>query len=194
MCSSDLETIVTAEGKPRELSKATLVSERYYLADAAFTIAVTAPDEQLFDTCAEALATPYWPAHLGRRSCPPDMPILLAATGRALTALMGLPLHTAPGNHTKDGSIVDFIADHPLDQLPAPAHKQIEPPEHGAQPAYALAAEPASFKAHARAHTAVSYYRRRIHLPTTVQAAQGTAYLKAITDYLTALKEDHIHA
>ena len=191
---SNSETIVTAEGKPRELSKATLVSERYYLADAAFTVAVTAPDEKLIRTCAEALAIPKWPTHLGRRACTPDMPVLLATTRDALSALMRFPLHATQNPHNTSGSIIDFVADHPLDQLPIAGDKRSEPPEHGARPAYALAAEPVSFKAHNRAHTAVSYYRRRVHLPSSVKAALGTTYLAAVNDFLATLPGERAHA
>jgi CRISPR system Cascade subunit CasD len=191
---SNTETIATAEGKPRELSKATLVGERYYLADAAFSIAVTAPDEHLIRDCANALAAPRWPTHLGRRACTPDMPVLLGTTDHALTSLLALPLHIELNRHRPDGTTVDFVADHPLDYVAMPAHKHTESPEHGARPAYTLAAEPASFKSHARAHTAVTYYRRRAHLPATVQAALGTKYLDAVTGYLTNLQEDHVRA
>lgn len=187
-------TIVTADGKPRALSKATLVTERYYLADAAFTIAVTTPDPRLLRTCAEALTTPHWPTHLGRRACPPDTPVFLTETTRPLAALTELPLHVAAGEHERYGTRVEFIADHPLDHLPVPAHKHTEAPEHGATPGYALAAEPVSFHPLARAHTAVSYYRRRVRLPRTVPAGLGTAYLTAVTDYLDELRKDHAHA
>jgi CRISPR system Cascade subunit CasD len=183
--NTNAETIMTAEGKRRELSKATLISERYYLADAAFTIAVTAPDQQLLRACAAALTRPAWPTYLGRRACPPDLPVLLAETDDPLATLTRFPLHATPRPHSR-GTTVDIVADHPLDRVPMPAHPGTEPPEHGAQPAYTLAAEPAAFTPHARAHTGVGYYRRRAHLPATVTAAVGTAYVRAVTDYFTA--------
>ena len=53
-------TIVTGEGKRRPAGKGTLTSHRHYLAGAAFTLAVTAPEDtgDLIDRCAHALAHP----------------------------------------------------------------------------------------------------------------------------------------
>lgn len=72
-------TVPTAEGKRRAANAATIVSRRHYLADAAFTVAVTAPPEsqKVLDQIAKSLAEPVWPPYLGRRSCPPDAPYLL---------------------------------------------------------------------------------------------------------------------
>ncbi|BAU87980.1 CRISPR-associated protein cas5 family [Streptomyces laurentii] len=62
--------LTTAEGKTRD---APIVSTRYYLNDAAFTLAVTGPTP-ILDLTAQALTHPVWAPYLGRRSCPPDTP------------------------------------------------------------------------------------------------------------------------
>lgn len=69
-------TVPTAEGKRRTPETATIVTHRHYLTDAVFTVAVEGPQDR---TCAiaEALDSPHWPIFLGRRSCPPDQPLLL---------------------------------------------------------------------------------------------------------------------
>lgn len=60
-----------AEGKSLPLSN------RYYLADAVFVVAIEVSDEML-DKLAEALVHPQFPLYLGRRSCSPAGRILLA--------------------------------------------------------------------------------------------------------------------
>lgn len=54
------------------------VSERYYLADAAFVAAFEGDDEQrdLLGEVAAVLAAPRWLLGLGRRSCPPVGPMV----------------------------------------------------------------------------------------------------------------------
>lgn len=69
-------TVPTAEGKRRSAATATIVTHRNYLADAVFTVAVQGPTDRIH-AIADALACPHWPIYLGRRSCPPDQPLLL---------------------------------------------------------------------------------------------------------------------
>lgn len=54
----------------------TVQTERWYLADAAFTVAL-AGDPALIGACAEALRHPRWPLFLGRRACAPVGPVVL---------------------------------------------------------------------------------------------------------------------
>jgi CRISPR system Cascade subunit CasD len=74
---------ITASTKEPE----TVVSERYYLCDAAFLAALQLKEDAdlaplsartptgLIDTCATALRSPAWPPYLGRRSCIPSVPL-----------------------------------------------------------------------------------------------------------------------
>ncbi len=68
--------ISMAEGKEREESVATLVSNRFYLADAAFTVAMSGEDD-FVAALHEAIRHPCWAPALGRRSCPPAEPFVL---------------------------------------------------------------------------------------------------------------------
>ncbi|WP_084962969.1 type I-E CRISPR-associated protein Cas5/CasD [Thermoactinospora rubra] len=68
--------VPTAEGGQRSRETATMVTRRQYLSDAVFTVAVEGPHT---DELADALRNPRWHPYLGRRSCPPDQPLLLRA-------------------------------------------------------------------------------------------------------------------
>jgi CRISPR system Cascade subunit CasD len=68
----------TPTGDHRPEGKGTIVTRRRYLADAVFTIAIQGPDP-LVAGIARALAEPVWAPYLGRRACPPDGVLLLAA-------------------------------------------------------------------------------------------------------------------
>ncbi|MFJ3879130.1 type I-E CRISPR-associated protein Cas5/CasD [Streptomyces sp. NPDC090077] len=83
--------LAAADGGTRD---APIVSTRYYLADAAFTLALTGPTP-VIDTAEHALTHPVWTPYLGRRSCLPDTPILLARTATAVDDLDHIPLHRA---------------------------------------------------------------------------------------------------
>ena len=52
----------------------TLVSERYYLCDASFLVVLLAPAASV-EKWAERLQNPVWPVYLGRKSCPPSVPV-----------------------------------------------------------------------------------------------------------------------
>ncbi|NEG89753.1 type I-E CRISPR-associated protein Cas5/CasD [Bifidobacterium aerophilum] len=51
------------------------LSVRYYLQDAVFLVGVESRDGNELERYRRALASPYYPIFLGRRSCPPDGPI-----------------------------------------------------------------------------------------------------------------------
>ncbi|MGW7352968.1 type I-E CRISPR-associated protein Cas5/CasD [Streptomyces sp. NPDC054784] len=173
------ETVTTAAGKKRPGDTSTLLSRRTYLADAAFTVALTHPhDFPLLDHCADALRAPHWPPYLGRRACPPEGPLLLARTDHALHHLVRLPL-AAP---RPSGQGVDFLADRPLDRLPAP-DGQHSPVADGAHPAGEVLDEPVSFHPRRRTHRARPLYRRTLHLPGEQYAGYGADQLTALAQY-----------
>lgn len=53
------------------------ITYRYYLADAIFVAAVSGDDDALMDELEAALHRPAFPLFLGRRSCPPTLPLSL---------------------------------------------------------------------------------------------------------------------
>lgn len=67
--------MTTAAGEVKTGAKGTLITRREYLADASFLVALQG-DAALIAELAAALATPKWPVFLGRKSCPPSMPVL----------------------------------------------------------------------------------------------------------------------
>lgn len=81
---------ITASTKTPE----TDTSNRYYLADAAFLVALHG-DATTVARCAEALQNPAWPYYLGRKSCVPAAPVF-AGVGQyddLVAALVAQPLH-----------------------------------------------------------------------------------------------------
>jgi CRISPR system Cascade subunit CasD len=70
--------VMSAEGKIKINAKTkepeTVVSERFYLADASFLVAVQT-EPQLVARLRNALQDPTWPFYLGRKSCPPATPV-----------------------------------------------------------------------------------------------------------------------
>lgn len=52
------------------------LSHRYYLSDAVFLVVLGGPADKLAELD-EALHHPVWPLYLGRRACPPDLPMSL---------------------------------------------------------------------------------------------------------------------
>ena len=61
----------------RKGGKTTYVTNRYYLSDAAFLVALESSDEKLLSKIQHALSHPVYPLFLGRRSCPPTLPLCL---------------------------------------------------------------------------------------------------------------------
>ncbi|MDD4079929.1 MAG: type I-E CRISPR-associated protein Cas5/CasD [Eubacteriales bacterium] len=60
--------------KPAGRIQDTIISRRQYLQDASFTAFLVGPEEVL-DECAQALQSPRWQIYLGRKSCPPCLPV-----------------------------------------------------------------------------------------------------------------------
>ena len=53
------------------------VTERYYLSDGVFLAALEGDDREYLEGLARALEHPVFPLFLGRRSCPPTLPLVL---------------------------------------------------------------------------------------------------------------------
>lgn len=65
---------LSADGKG--ISKSTIVSNRYYLADAVFLVGLMG-EVPLLQNLQNALANPRWMLFLGRKACPPARPVYL---------------------------------------------------------------------------------------------------------------------
>ena len=66
------ETIIKADGKKSEDG---VVSQRFYLADAAFLVGLEHGERQFLERIHAALYDPVWPLALGRKSYVPSEPI-----------------------------------------------------------------------------------------------------------------------
>lgn len=55
----------------------TYMTHRYYLSDAVFLVGLESDDDALLSSLDEALRHPVFPLFLGRRSCPPTLPLTL---------------------------------------------------------------------------------------------------------------------
>ena len=67
-------------------------SNRYYLQDASFVVALSGEDKWI-DCVARAVQSPHWPLYLGRRACPPALPVFLGAgSDVAAAAVRAAPL------------------------------------------------------------------------------------------------------
>lgn len=68
--------VISAAGKV-DLNR-TVISPRYYLADAVFLVGLEGDDLELLTQLHAALRAPHWPLALGRKSFPPGEPVWLA--------------------------------------------------------------------------------------------------------------------
>ena len=84
-CASN-DSIIKADGTQ---SKDGVVSQRFYLADAAFLIGVSTEDDTLLEKLHAALCDPFWPPALGRKSYVPSEPIWME------NAVQDVPLREA---------------------------------------------------------------------------------------------------
>lgn len=96
--------VMTAAGKT-DLGR-TVVSPRYYLADAAFLVGLEDADRGLLERVHAALRAPVWPLALGRKSFPPGEPVWMADALREAplrAALLAWPRIASPHHeHRKD--------------------------------------------------------------------------------------------
>lgn len=182
-------TVTTADGGKRSGDTGTLLSHRHYLADAAFTVAVTAPpgrspthDAELLAACATALNSSRWPLFLGRRACPPEGPLLLGQSDDALHHLVHLPISDRPPRATPRP--LDFLSDQTLDRLPVPTQATADDSDDGTHPVSDATDDPISFDPRHRTYRARPLFRRSLHLPQAQYAGLGTDALTALTAYL----------
>jgi CRISPR system Cascade subunit CasD len=173
------KTVPTAEGGRRAADSATIVSWRTYLADAAFTAAVEGPTGLIEELCT-ALRKPVWNSYLGRRSCPPEAPLLIAgpvADARGL--LTRLPLARTTPKPTRDSDqpptvSVDFIYESGTDPGVVTARTSLND-------------VPDSFSPHSRRYRSRDVTVSRTQLPIDLCAGYGNAYLDRLIDFCQEL-------
>ncbi len=77
-----LGPLLKAEGK---LKDTTILSDREYLEDSSFLVALEARDsdgEELLMECSQAVQNPKWPYFLGRKCCIPSRPVFECFTNK----------------------------------------------------------------------------------------------------------------
>lgn len=80
----------------------TVLSHRYYLADALFLVVLEGDDKAALERIEAALRAPVWPLFLGRRAFPPARPLLANGSGAGAGTGMGLsdqPLEAVLATH-----------------------------------------------------------------------------------------------
>lgn len=88
-------------------SEATQLSDRYYLCDAIFLVAVQSEDTALIEQLAKAIQNPFWPIFLGRKACPLCRPPF-AGTGDYPT--MKAALESVPVTTPQEGDTIQIRA------------------------------------------------------------------------------------
>ncbi|WP_128381291.1 type I-E CRISPR-associated protein Cas5/CasD [Streptomyces cavernae] len=157
-------------GQPKERTAATstggnkgaaVITNRHYMADAVFVIAVTGPDQRIA-RIADALHQPHWSPYLGRRACVPDEPFLLRASVNdpVEELLRHVPLSPDPARPAAtDGTMpVMFLWEQPPDAQPDPDVFAF------------LHDTPRSFAQHGRSHSKRHIYRTVEQLPAALAA------------------------
>lgn len=118
--------VISAAGKV-DMNR-TVISPRYYLADAAFLVGLEGDDRTLLEQVHAALRTPVWPLALGRKSFPPGEPVWMEDALRdecLCDALLAWP-RIATARHEHKGEPLRLILEHAsagavrLDQPVAP--------------------------------------------------------------------------
>lgn len=165
-------TVPIADGKHRSGDTGTIVSRRRYLSDAVFTIAVTGPDALLTEL-GVALRKPRWQPYLGRRSCPPDQPLLLRAgvddPDTHLRTLVPLPRRRRRLGATPPDTTVDLIVE--TDPLDSSALTE-------------LADVPISFAGLDRRYQRRTVRRETLTLPAALFALDGPQFHQALYAYM----------
>lgn len=91
----------------QEKVKKPYLTNRYYLADAVFLVALECEDDAFLADIEEALKTPAYPLFLGRRSCPPTLPLVLGIRDTDLLTA----LYQEPALTKKDGEIIRIVTE-----------------------------------------------------------------------------------
>lgn len=106
----------TAEGDLQQ----TVLSERYYLSDAYFLAGLESDNLPLLQALDLALANPYWPLSLGRKSFIPSHPVRFSLSDETLSGVMDLPLTEALLTANADDltTTTRFIIDAPMPGQP----------------------------------------------------------------------------
>ena len=95
----DYHTVSRAPSPRPSQNQTDYVTRRYYLSDAVFIAGLESPDADFLDQLERALHAPAFPLFLGRRCCPPTLPLSLGVSPKNLEkALMDADCPDADGS------------------------------------------------------------------------------------------------
>lgn len=77
------------------------VTYRHYLEDAVFLVGLESEDTALLQELAEALTHPVFPLYLGRRCCPPTLPLCLGVRPGSLQEALQAEPPLCPGRQSR---------------------------------------------------------------------------------------------
>lgn len=100
--------VYKASGKVQS-DQDTVLSRRYYLADAAFLVGLESEDLALLRRLHQALRDPVWPLYLGRKAFVPGAPVWLPdglRVGQGLREALATYPYLGPGNPTASLRVV----------------------------------------------------------------------------------------
>ncbi|MFI6869232.1 type I-E CRISPR-associated protein Cas5/CasD [Nocardia sp. NPDC050406] len=163
------QTPARAGGGHRAEGAGTIVSHRHYLTDAAFTVAITSPDEELITDIESALSAPTFGPHLGRRSCPPAGPLVLGRVDDPATDLCrSVPIARERPRDT-DSVLVEIVAENPrgTDEAARSHTNTTQPISFGESRAY---------------HPHTTWHTRH-SMPAALCSGIGSTYLDALIDF-----------
>jgi len=95
------------------------VTKRYYLADAIFLVGLESEDAALLQQLQQALSHPVYPLFLGRRSCPPTLPLCLGIRATGLLDALEAEPSQAPAWRRRLPAATRIVTDATLSQAGA---------------------------------------------------------------------------
>ncbi len=98
--------------KPNGDLDRTYVTNRYYLQDAVFLVALSSDDDELIETVIDAVKRPYFQQFLGRRALPPTADLFQGVVdGNAITVLKEYPWQAAEWYRKRHHEKIHIYAD-----------------------------------------------------------------------------------
>jgi CRISPR system Cascade subunit CasD len=107
----DQEGSVIRDFHVAKSEKHSYLTYRDYLADAIFLVGLESEDELFLEALDQALRAPAYPLFLGRRSCPPTLPLTLGIRDRGLVDALTMEPWQKPRWRQKEGEKLSLVTD-----------------------------------------------------------------------------------
>lgn len=101
----------SADGRRKPARNRDFVTKRQYIHDAVFVVALEHEDAQWLGELADTLRAPAFPLFLGRRSCPPTLPLVLGVTPENWREALNACPWQAAGHGRRGVQLLRVIAD-----------------------------------------------------------------------------------